>query len=259
LEKEIKSAKKVLQDAWDVLDDFFEEKRSDIVIEKEEKAKKGKIALVKFSKGMIGKTNQINFRILIGQKKEYGDYLYEAVYMNDKKEPYIYIFKMEDPKSIHHVLTDFKEENWNGYKKVKKYKSLTDFLEIAYKKGIYCDGKKEKNEDALNIILKKGLKRSLEAIEADSKEKYGIDSEKVKRVAKVVAIATATTVVSAALTPAAGVVVAEVIDGAPLTGELTGQATQAALEGVKNLADPVNIAKKIAQKAISKGKDLGKD
>ncbi|GAH58256.1 unnamed protein product, partial [marine sediment metagenome] len=57
---EIKKAKKVFKDAWDALDDFFEEKRSDTIMEKEKKAKKGKVALAKFSKGIIGKTNQIN-------------------------------------------------------------------------------------------------------------------------------------------------------------------------------------------------------
>ena len=137
--KEIKKAKKVFKDAWDALNDFFEEKRSDTITEKEEKAKKGKVALAKFSKGMIGKTNQINFRILIGQEKEIGDHIYEAVYMDDKKEPYIYDFAVNKGKPINTILTNFKDDEWNGYKKVKKFKSLTKFLEHAYKDGIFYE------------------------------------------------------------------------------------------------------------------------
>jgi len=71
--KESDKAKNIFKDAFDVLSDYFEEKRSDIVLESEKKAKKGKVALAKFSKGLIGKTDKINFRILIGQKKEIGD------------------------------------------------------------------------------------------------------------------------------------------------------------------------------------------
>jgi hypothetical protein len=253
---EIKKAKKVFKDAWDALDDFFEEKRSDTIMEKEKKAKKGKVALAKFSKGIIGKTNQINLRILIGQEKELGDHIYEAVYMDDKKEPYIYDFTVNKGRPINNILTNFKEDDWNGYKKVKKFKSLTKFLEYAYKDGIYYGGKKEKKESALDTLIKKGLKRSLEAIGEDSKEKYGVDSETAKKVAKVVAIAAVTTIVSAALTPAAGIVVAELATGAPVTGELVGQAAQAAVEGIKGLADPATIARKAAQKAITKGKSI---
>ena len=259
MEDEVNKAKKVFKDAWDALNDFFEEKRSDTIIEKEEKAKKGKVALAKFSKGMIGKTNQINFRVLIGQEKDLGDHIYEAVYMDDKKEPYIYDFAVNQGKSINTILTNFKEDNWNGYKKVKKFKSLTKFLEHAYKDGIFYDGKKIKKDEALDALIKEGLKRSLEAIGEDANEKYGIDSETAKKVAKVVAIAAVTTVVSAALTPAAGVVIAEVAGGTPITGELAGQATQAAIEGLKNLADPATIARKAAQKALTKGKNIGKD
>ncbi len=254
--KEIDKAKKIFKDAWDVLDDFFEEKRSDTIMEKEEKAKKGKVALAKFSKGMIGKTNQINFRILIGQEKEIGDHIYEAVYMDDKKEPYIYDFMVNQGKPINTILTNFKEDDWNGYKKVKKFKSLTKFLEHAYEDGIFFEGKKKKKDDALDLLIKNGLKRSLEAVGDDSEDKYGIDNEKAKKIAKVVAIAVATTVASAALTPAAGVVVAEVAGGAPVTGELVGQAAQAAVEGVEKLADPATIARKAAQKALTKGKSL---
>jgi len=64
--KEVDKAKKVFKEAFDVLGDYFEEKRSDTIIEKEKKAKKGKVALAKFSKGLIGKTDKINFRLLIG-------------------------------------------------------------------------------------------------------------------------------------------------------------------------------------------------
>jgi len=70
--KEIDKAKKVFKDAFDVLNDYFEEKRSDIVMEDEKKAKKRKVALAKFSKGLIGKTDKINFRILIGNKHKIG-------------------------------------------------------------------------------------------------------------------------------------------------------------------------------------------
>ncbi|MHA1439198.1 MAG: hypothetical protein ACTSPD_16625, partial [Promethearchaeota archaeon] len=88
--KEIDKAKKVFKQAYECLNDFFDEKRSDTVYEKEKKAQKGKVALAKFSKGLVGKTNQINFRILIGNEKELGDHIYEAIYKDDKKEPYIY-------------------------------------------------------------------------------------------------------------------------------------------------------------------------
>ncbi len=255
--KEIKKAKKVFKEAWDALNDFFEEKRSDTITEKEEKVKKGKVALAKFSKGMIGKTNQINFRILIGQEKEIGDHIYEAVYMDDKKEPYIYDFAVNKGKPVNTILTNFKDDEWNGYKKVKKFKSLTKFLEHAYKDGIFYEGKKKKKNEALDILIKKGLKRSLEAIGDDSKEKYGADSATAKKVAKVVAIAAVTTIVSAALTPAAGVVIAEVaLGGAPVTGDLIGQAAQAAVKGIEKLADPATIARKAVQKAVTKGKSI---
>ncbi|MFX1256652.1 MAG: hypothetical protein ACFFAN_02250 [Promethearchaeota archaeon] len=258
MKDEIQVAKKVFKNAWDVLDDFFEEKRSDEVLEKEEKAKKGKVALAKFHKGMIGNTNQINFRILIGEDKEIGDHIYEAVYMSDKKEPKIYDFEINKGRPIKNILTNFKDKDWNGYKKVHEYKSLTKFLEHSYKNGIFCKGKKEKKEDALNALIK-GLQRSLKAVGEDVKDKKGANSETAKNIAKVVAIAAATTIVSAALTPAAGVVVAEVAGGAPLTGEILGQMGQAAIEGVKGLSDPATLARKAAQKAITKGKSLGKD
>ena len=254
--EEVKNAKKVFKDAWDALDDYFEEKRSDTIFEKEKKAKKGKVALAKFSKGLIGKTNQINFRILIGEEKELGDHIYEAVYMDDKKEPYIYDFTVNKGRPLNNILTNFKDDDWDGYKKVKKFKSLTKFLDHAYENGIYYEGERKKKEEALKLLIKDGLKRSLEAISDDANEKYGSNSVTAKKVAKVVAIAAATTLISAALTPAAGLVVAEMAGGAPFTGELIAKAGEAAIGGIKNLADPATIAKKAVSKAATKGKRL---
>ena len=253
---EVKNAKKVFRDAWDALDDYFEEKRSDTIFEKEKKAKKGKVAIAKFSKGLIGKTNQINFRILIGEEKELGDHIYEVVYMDDKKEPYIYDFTVNKGRPLNNILTNFKDDDWDGYKKVKKFKSLTKFLDHAYEDGIFYEGKKIKKDKALELLIKKGLKRSLEAVGEDSKEKFGADSETAKKVLKVVAIAAATTVVSVALTPAAGVVVAEMAGGAPVTGQLIAKAGEAAVGGLKSLADPATIAQKAASKTLTKGKKL---
>jgi hypothetical protein len=253
--KEADTAKKVFKDAFDALSDYFEEKRSDIVMEEEKKAKKGKVALAKFSKSLIGNTDKINFRMLIGQKKELGDSIYEAVYLSDKKEPRIFVYKVNSGKPCSTILTNFKDEDWNGYKKIKKYKSLTKFLENAYSNGIYYKGKKEKKEDALNRLIK-GLKRSLEAVEDDEKAKKGDSSPIALKIAKVVAVAAVTTVVSAALTPAAGVIAQEIAGGGSLTGDVLGSAAQAAGEGLKNLADPTKIAKKAISKAVTKGKDL---
>ena len=131
MEKEVKQAKKVFKSAWDALDDFFDEKRSDEVKEKIKGARKDEVSLAKFHKGLVGKTNQINFRILIGNNKEPGDWIYEAVYMDDKKEPYLYMFDVNKGRPIKNILTNFKDPDWNGYKKVKKFKSLTKFLEYA--------------------------------------------------------------------------------------------------------------------------------
>jgi hypothetical protein len=253
--KEIDKIKSVFKDAFEVLGDYFEEKRSDTVMEDEKKAKKGKVALAKFSKGLIGKTDKINFRILIGQKKELGDYIYEAVYLSDKKEPRIYVYKINKGRPCNTILLNFKEDDWNGYKKVEKYKSLTKFLESAYNDGVYYMGKKEKKEDALNRLIK-GLKRSLEAVEDDEKVKKGDKSSIGLKIAKVVAIAAVTTVVSAALSPAAGVIAQEIAGGGSITGDVLGTAAQAAGEGLKSLTDPANIAKKVITKAITKGKDL---
>ncbi|MFW9829803.1 MAG: hypothetical protein ACFFEY_19705 [Candidatus Thorarchaeota archaeon] len=253
--KEVDKAKEVFKEAFEALGDYFEEKRSDTVIEDEKKAKKGKVALAKFSKGLIGKTDKINFRILIGEKNELGDYIYEAVYLTDKKEPKIYVFKVNTGRPSKTILTNFKEDDWNGYKKVEKYKSLTKFLESAYKDGLYYEGKKEKKEDALNRLIK-GLKRSLEAVGDDEEAKGRGGAEIAKKIAKVVAIAAVTTIVSAVLTPAVGVIAQEVAGGGTITGDVLGSAAQAAGEGLKSLADPVNLTKKVIQKVITKGKDI---
>lgn len=63
--KEVDKAKNVFKEAFDVLGDYFEEKRSDTVWVKEKIAKKSKVVLAKFSKGLIGKTDKINFRLQI--------------------------------------------------------------------------------------------------------------------------------------------------------------------------------------------------
>ncbi len=253
--KEIDKAKKVFKDAFDVLNDYFEEKRSDTVMEEEKKAKKGKVALAKFSKGLIGNTDKINFRILIGNKEEIGDFIYEAIYLSDKKEPKIYVFNVKNGKPCTSILTNFQEEGWNGYKKVVKYKSLTKFLEVAYKDGIYYKGNKLKKEDALNRLIK-GLTRSLEAVGDDEKAKKGNDSPIALKIAKFVAIAAVTTIVSAALTPAVGVIAEELIGGGTISGDVLGQAGDAAVQGLKNLVDPTKIVKKGITKAITKGKDI---
>ena len=66
-----------------------------------------------------------------------------------------------------------------------------------------------------------------------------------------------TTIVSAALTPAAGVVVGELVGGGGVTGNVVGQAGQAAVEGLKRMADPVTLARKAAKKVVTKGRKLG--
>lgn len=253
--KEIDKAKKVFKDAFDVLNDYFEEKRSDTVMEEEKKAKKSKVALAKFSKGLIGNTDKINFRILIGNKKEIGDFIYEAIYLSDKKEPKIYVFNVTNGKPCNTILTNFKEEDWNGYKKIEKYKSLTKFLESAYKDGVYYKGKKEKKEDALNRLIK-GLKRSIEAVGDDEKAKKGDGSPIAIKIAKFVAVAAVTTIVSVALTPAVGVIAEELIGGGAIGGDVIGQAGDAAVQGLKNLVDPTKIVKKVTTKVITKGKDI---
>ena len=78
----------------------------------------------------------------------------EAVYLSDKKELKIYVYQVNKGKPCNTILTNFKEVDWNGYKKVEKYKSLTKFLEDAYNEGIYYKGDKEKKEEALNRLIK---------------------------------------------------------------------------------------------------------
>lgn len=78
----------------------------------------------------------------------------EAVYLSDKKEPKTYVYQVNKGKPCNTILANFKEVDWNGYKKVEKYKSLTKFLEDAYKEGIYYKGDKEKKEEALNRLIK---------------------------------------------------------------------------------------------------------
>ncbi len=253
MKEEYKKTSKIFKDAFDALSDYFEEKRSDTITEKIEKAKRDEVALAKFSKSMVGKTNKINFRILIGQEKEVGDHIYEAVCTDDKKEPYIYAFTVEKGRPINNILKGFKDDDWNGYKKVEKFKSLEKFIDYAYKDGIYVKKKKEKKEEAL-VKLIKGLKRSLEAVEADEKEKSGGGmSPTSKKIAKIVAVTAVTTVASVILTPAVGVVAQELAGGGQITGSVLNQAGQAALEGAQSLADPVNIAKKVVKKTVFKG------
>ncbi len=255
MKSEVVKAKKLFKEAFNVLSDYFDEKRADTVIEKEKKAKKGKVALAKFSKGLIGKTDKINFRVLIGHKKALGDSIYEAIYLSDKKEPKIYVFDVIKGKPCNTILVNFKEENWNGYKKVQKFKSLTKFLEVAYKEGVFHKGKKEKKEEALNVLIK-GLKRSLEAVGEEEKGKKGGSSSIAKKIAKVVAVAAVTTIVSVVLTPAVGIIAQEVVGGGSITGDVLGSAAQAAGKGLKSLADPVDLTKKVVKKIVTKGKDI---
>ena len=84
-------------------------------------------------------------------------------------------------------------------------------------------------------------------------------SPTAKKIAKVVAITAVTTVASVILTPAIGVVAQELVGGGQLTGGVINQAGQAALEGAKSLADPVNLAKKVVKKVVFKGAPTGND
>ena len=59
-----------------------------------------------------------------------GDSIYEAIYLSDKKEPKIYVFEVNKGKACNTILSNFKDENWNGYKKTQKYKTQK-FLEAA--------------------------------------------------------------------------------------------------------------------------------
>ena len=115
--------------------------------------------------------------------------------------------------------------------------------------------KKKKKENALNVLIK-GLKRSLEAVGEKEKAKGGGASSIAKKIAKVVALAAVTTILSVILTPAVGIIVQEVVEGGSITGDVLGSAVQAAGEGLKSLADPVGLAKKVVKKVITKGKDI---
>ncbi|MFX1275099.1 MAG: hypothetical protein ACFFBP_06420 [Promethearchaeota archaeon] len=252
---QIKKTAKIFKDAFEALSDFFEEKRSDTI---EEKINDSKVALAKFSKSLIGNTDKINFRILIGQKKEFGDVIYEAVYLSDTKSPKIFINKVEEGRSVKNILSNFKDDDWSGYKKSKKFKDLDKFLEYVYKEGVYVDEKKKKKEDALNILIK-GLKRALEAVESDENEKSGGMSPRSKKIAKIIAVTAVTTIASAVLTPAVSVVAQEIATGGQITGGVLNQAGQAALEGARSIVDPVKLAKKAVQKTVTKGADLGGD
>ncbi len=70
------------------------------------------------------------------------------------------------------------------------------------------------------------------------------------------AIAAVNIVVSVALTPAAGVITQELAGGGAISGDVLGQAADAAVEGLQSLADPTKLVKKAISKAITKGKDL---
>jgi hypothetical protein len=255
LRKEVENAKEVFKYAFDVLDDFFEERKKDIIEEKDKHSKKGTIALIKFSKSFLGKTDKIHFRILVGRKKKWGDRIYEAIYLGDKDKPYIYYFKVKRDKAIDKILKDFYFPDWEGYKKYEEFSSLDDFLEDAYKNGIYYKGKKVKKVAALDALVD-GVTRSMEAIGEEVKEEKGVDNETIKKIAKVVAIAAISTIVSATLTPAAGVVVQEIASGGTLSTQLISQATDIAVQGAQNLVDPTQLAKKVVSKTITKGLKL---
>ncbi len=251
MKEEINKVKKLLDDAMDVLKDFFEEKRSDTVFEKKKDSKKDKIALIKFSKSLIGSTNKINMRLKLGNKKELGDYVYEMELNENDKEPVFYIFTLNQGKPVKTIVGAFKDENWNGFKSVKKLKSTKKFLEYIYEKGIYIKGKKEKKEDALKVVVK-ALESRLKSVQSDVEEQQGSSHPLAVKIAKVVAIAAVTTIVSAALTPAAGVIAQEVVGGGAITGDVVGQAAEAAAQGLQSLTNPAELAEKVVKKGVSK-------
>jgi len=102
----------------------------------------------------------------------------------------------------------------------------------------------------------KGFKRSLEAVGDDEKSKKGSNSPIVMKIAKVVAIAAVATTVSVVLTPAIGIVAEEKAGGGAISGDILGQTGEAAMQGLKNLADPTKLAKKLITKTITKGRDI---
>jgi len=71
-----------------------------------------------------------------------------------------------------------------------------------------------------------------------------------------VAIAAVTTIVSAVLTPVVGIEAEELIEGGIVGGDVLGQAADAAMQGLKNIADPTKLVKKVVTKTLKKGNDL---
>ena len=171
------------------------------------------------------------------------------------KKPRLYKYKITWGRPVKKALKEFQDPDWKHYIKVKEYKSVTEYLEYVYDKGIMYKKEKHKKEDALDVLLK-GMKRALKALGEDVKEKKGVDNETAKKIAKVVAIAAVTTVVSAMVTPAAGVVVQELASGGTISGNVMGEAAQAAGQGLKNLVDPTNMAQKAVKKVLTKGRSI---
>lgn len=75
-------------------------------------------------------------------------------------------------------------------------------------------------------------------------------------VIKIFIITAITTIVSVVLTPAIGVITEQIAGGGTISGDILGQAGEAAMQGLKNLADPTKLAKKVITKTITKGKDI---
>ena len=75
-------------------------------------------------------------------------------------------------------------------------------------------------------------------------------------VIKIFIITAITTIVSVVLTPAIGVITEQIVGGGTISGDILGQAGEAAMQGLKNLADPTKFAKKVITKTITKGKDI---
>ena len=91
------------------------------------------------------------------------------------------------------------------------------------------------------------------------KERHGEGHPLAMKIAKMVAIAAVTTIISAALSPAAGIVLQNIQAGGGLGGNVLGEAASAAAEGLKSVADPLKLAKKAVTKTITKGMPLGND
>jgi len=96
----------------------------------------------------------------------------------------------------------------------------------------------------------------LEAVGEDEKSKKGSNSPILKKIAKVVAVAAVTTIVSVVLTPAIGIIAEEIAGGGVLGGDVLGQAADAAEQGIKSLTDPTKLAKKVVSKVVTKGREL---